>query len=295
MLEFKPWVVEGFDFKDIILERSGYVSRITLNDPETMNTGVKDFWKALSVVEQADDIKVLVIKGAGRALAAGAPLHEVGFVYGWKAPKSGEKAPKTAIRNRLKFDRNLFYECAQKLLFFPKITVIQAHGFLLGASMDMYMLCDFIVGADDCKFGEIEVRLGIPQMTLTPIMILRVGLTHALDMCLTGRMMDGKEAEKIGLINRSVPPDKLEETVNNYAEGFSKFPFDGIALGKTSKQMVYDMMNITSGLSNHFLAHTMGTNIHFEDDEFNFFKARRDMGVRDAIHARNKLYEQLDK
>lgn len=295
MLEFKPYTIEGVEFKDIILERSGYVARITLNDPETMNTGVKDFWKALSFVEQADDIKVLVIKGAGRALAAGAPLHEVGFVYGWKAPKSGEKMAKTAIRSRLKFDRNLFYECAMKLLFFPKITVVQAHGFLLGASMDMYMLCDFIVGAEDCKFGEIEVRLGIPQMTLTPIMILRVGLTHALDMCLTGRMMDGKEAEKIGLINRAVPADKLEEAVNNYAEGFSRFPFDGIALGKTSKQMVYDMMHITSGLSNHFLAHTMGTNIHFEDDEFNFFKARRDMGVRDAIHARNKLYEQLDK
>jgi len=291
MLKFKKFG----KFDDVILEKSGYVARITLNDPDTMNTGVKDFWKALSVVEQADDIKVLIIKGAGRALAAGAPLHEVGFVYGWKAPKSGQKMPKTSIRSRIKFDRNLFYECAMKLLFFPKITVVQAHGFLLGASMDMYMLCDFIVGAEDCKFGEIEVRLGIPQMTITPIMILRVGLTNALDMCLTGRMMDGKEAARIGLINRAVPVDKLEETVNNYAEGFSKFPFDGIALGKTSKQMVYDMMNITSGLSNHFLAHTMGTNIHFEEDEFNFFKARRDMGVRDAIHARNKLYEQLDK
>ena len=292
MLKFKPY---GKKFKDVILEKSGYVARITLNDPETMNTGVKDFWKALSVVEEADDIKVLIIKGAGRALAAGAPLHEVGFVYGWKAPKSGEKMPKTPIRHRIKFDRNLFYECAMKLLFFPKITVVQAHGYLLGASMDMYMLCDFIVGAEDCKFGEIEVRLGIPQMTITPIMILRVGLTNALDMCLTGRMMDGKEAARIGLINRAVPAEKLEETVNNYAEGFSKFPFDGIALGKTSKQMVYDMMHITSGLSNHFLAHTMGTNIHFEEDEFNFFKARRDMGVREAIHARNKLYKQLDK
>ncbi len=291
MLKFK----KAGKFDDVIYERSGYVARITLNDPETMNTGVKDFWKALSVVEEADDIKVLIIKGEGRALAAGAPLHEVGFVYGWKDPKSGEKSPKTPIRHRIKFDRKLFYECAMKLLFFPKITIVQAHGFLLGASMDMYMLCDFIVGAEDCKFGEIEVRLGIPQMTITPIMILRVGLTNALDICLTGRMMDGKEAARIGLINRAVPADKLEAEVNRYAEGFSKFPLDGIAMGKTSKQMVYDMMGITSGLSNHFLAHTMGTNIHFEEDEFNFFKARRDMGVRKAIHARNKLFEQLDK
>jgi len=291
MLKFK----KAGDYDDVIYERSGQVARITLNDPETMNTGVKDFWKALSVVEEADDIKVLIIKGAGRALAAGAPLHEVGFVYGWKEPKSGEKAPRTPIRHRLKFDRKVFYECAQKLLFFPKITVVQAHGYLLGASMDMYMLCDFIVGAEDCRFGEIEVRLGMPNLTITPIMILRCGLTNALDMCLTGRMMDGKEAARIGLINRAVPADKLEEEVNRYAEGFAKFPFDGIAMGKASKQVIYDIMGITSGLTNHWMMHTMGTNIHFEPGEFNFFKERRDQGVRNAIHARNKFYEQLDK
>ena len=291
MLKFK----KAGDFKDVIYERSGYVARITLNDPATLNTGVKDFWKALAVIEEADDLKVLIIKGAGRALAAGAPLHEVGFVYGWKEPKPGEKAPRTPIRHRLKFDRKLFYECAQKLLFFPKITIVQAHGYLLGASMDMYMLCDFIVGAEDCQFGEVEVRLGMPNLTITPIMILRCGLTNALDLCLTGRMLDGKEAARIGLINRAVPADKLEEEVNRYAEGFARFPFDGIAMGKASKQVVYDIMGITSGLTNHFMMHTMGTSIHFEDDEFNFFKARRDMGVRKAIHARNKLYEQLDK
>src|SRR4030043_339203 len=124
MLKFK----KAGKFDDVIYERSGYVARITLNDPETMNTGVKDFWKALSVVEEADDIKVLIIKGAGRALAAGAPLNEVGFVYGWKEPKHGEKAPKTPIRNRLKFDRSVFYQGALEMLFFPKITIVQAHG-----------------------------------------------------------------------------------------------------------------------------------------------------------------------
>ena len=104
------------DFKDVIYERSGYVARITLNKPETLNTGVKDFGKALDVVEEADDIKVLIIKGKGRALAAGGPLNEVGFVYGWKEPKPGELAPRTPIRNRLKFDRRSLYEEALRML-----------------------------------------------------------------------------------------------------------------------------------------------------------------------------------
>jgi len=291
MLKFK----KAGDFDDVIYERSGYVARITLNSPETMNTDVKDFGKALVLVEEADDIKVLIIKGAGRALAAGAPLHEVGFVYGWKEPKHGEKAPRTPIRNRLKFDRKIFYDGMLKLLFFPKITIVQAHGYLLGASMDMYLACDFLVSAEDCKFGEIEVRLGVPNVTITPLMILRCGLTNAMDLCMTGRMIDGKEAARIGLINRAVPPDQLEAEVNRYAEGFARFPFDGIAMGKASKQVVCDAMGITSGMTNHWMMHTMQTNIHFEEDEFNFFKARRDMGVREAIHARNKFYELLDK
>jgi enoyl-CoA hydratase len=291
MLEFE----KAGEFEDVIFERSGYVARITLNRPDTLNTGVKDFSKALALVEEADDIKVLIIKGAGRALAAGAPLDEVGFVYGMKEPKHGEKSQHASMRRKLKFDRRAFFEGAQKLLLFPKITIVQAHGYLLGASMDMYLQCDFIVAAEDCKFGEIEVRLGIPNLTITPLMILRCGLTNAMDLCLTGRMIDGKEAARIGLINRAVPADQLEAEVNRYAEGFARFPFDGIAMGKASKQVVYDIMGITGGLTNSWLMHTMQTNIHFEEDEFNFFKARRDMGVREAIHKRNKFYENLDK
>ena len=291
MLKFE----KAGEYEDIIYERSGYVARITLNKPEALNTGIKDFDKALALVAEADDIKVLIIKGAGRALAAGAPLDEVGFVYGWKEPKSGEKAPRTPIRTRLKFDRSVFFEGAQKLLLFPKITIVQAHGYLLGASMDMYLQCDFIVATEDCKFGEIEVRLGIPNVTISPLMILRCGLTNALDLCLTGRMVDGKEAARIGLINRAVPADQLEAEVNRYAEGFARFPRDGIAMGKAAKQMVYDMMGVTQGLTHSWMMHTMQTNIHFEPDEFSFFKARRDMGVREAIHARNDYYSLLDK
>lgn len=291
MLKFE----KAADFEDVIYERSGYVARITLNRPEVLNTGVKDLDKAADMVAVADDIKVLIIRGAGRAFAAGAPLDQVGFVYKWKEPKPGEKAPRTPIQNRLKLDRTILYETAAKWLFFPKITIVQAHGYMLGYMLDTMLGCDFIIGTEDCKFGEMEVRLGTPVLTITPLMILRCGLTHAMDLCLTGRMIDGKEAERIGLINRSVPADKLEDEVNRYAEGFAKFPRDGIAMGKLAKQITCDTMGITNGLTNSWFLHTLQTNMHFEEDEFSFFKARRDMGVRNAIHARNKFYELLDK
>jgi len=283
------------EFDDVIYERSGYVVRITLNSPETMNTGVRDFQKALDAAENEDDIKVVIIKGAGRALSAGAPLNAVGTQYGWDIkPVPGTTPPKPTIRTRLLTDRRMFFWGAQKMLLYPKFTVIQAHGYLLGASLDNFLYCDFIIGAEDCRFGEIEVRLGIPGVTITPIMIHRIGLTHALDLCLTGRMIDGKEAARIGLINRAVPADKLEEEVNRLAEGLSRFPRDGIVMGKISKHLVYDMLGITQGLTHHANMHTMQTNIHFEPDEFNFFKERRDRGYKEAIHARNDFYSLLD-
>jgi enoyl-CoA hydratase len=291
MLEFE----KIGDYEDVIYEKSGYVVRITLNKPDTLNSGVKDFGKAFAAASAEDDVKVIIIKGAGRALAAGAPLNEVGFVYGWKEPRHGESSPRPSLRSRLKFDRATFFEHAQNILLCPKLTIVQAHGFLLGASMDMFLQCDFIVATEDCKLGEIEVRLGAPNFTISPIMILRCGLTHALDLCLTGRMIDGKEAERIGLINRAVPADQLEAEVNRYAEGFSRFPRDGIAMGKAAKHSVFDIMGITQGLTHSYIMHTFGTNTKFEADEFNFFKERRDMGVKEAIHARNKYYEMLDK
>lgn len=78
-------------------------------------------------------------------------------------------------------------------------------------------------------------------------MILRYGLTNAMDRCLTGRMIDVKEAARIGLINPAVPTDHLEDEVIRYAKGFAKFPRDGIMMGKASKQVVYDIMGITAG------------------------------------------------
>ena len=108
-------------------------------------------------------------------------------------------------------------------------------------------------------------------------------------------MINGKEASRIGLVNRAVPADKLEAEVNEFVEGLARYPRDGIALGKTSRQYLYDMMGITRGLTHSYIMHTMQTNMHFEPDEYNFFKERRDRGVKDAAHGKHDFYKGLDK
>jgi len=290
------------EYKEVIYEKAkpGFsaVARVTLNRPERMNALgkklVADMWSALNRAAEDDEVNVVIIKGTGCALSTGASLEQVGYIYGWKDPKPGEKKVSNNMRARLRTDSNNFKNKWAGILQYPKIIIAQAHGYLLGQALDTFLNCDFLVGAEDCKFGEIEDRLGIAGLTLSPVWVLRCGLTHALDLCITGRMIDGKEAARIGLINWAVPADKLEENVNNLAEGLSKYPRDGVALGKSSRQLLYDMLGVTKGVAHGAVMHSLQTNIHFEEGEFGFFKARRDMGVSEAIAERNKYYKLLD-
>jgi enoyl-CoA hydratase len=283
----------------IIYEKNGNIARVTLNHPDRLNALCPDISteisKAIAEANDDDDIKVVIFKGAGRALSAGADLTQVGFVYGWKQPKPGEKSRKPSMRARLKFDNLTFFNQCQELLLCHKITLVQAHGYLLGAALNFFMNADLLIAAEDCKLGHVEERLGLAGATITPMMILRCGYTRAMELCMTGKMIDGMEAAKIGLVNKAVPADKLEAEVNELAEGLTKYPRDGVALGKVSRHIIYDMMGITQGLTHSYVMHTLQTNITFGEDEYNFFKERRDRGVKDAAHGKHEFYKALDK
>jgi enoyl-CoA hydratase len=287
------------DYENIIYEKGDYIARITLNRPERMNAFSTelsdDIGRALSEASNDDEVKVIIMKGAGRALCAGADLTRVGFVYNWKTPKHGEAAERPSMRARIKWDRHMFWELTQQYLLCPKVTIAQAHGYVLGAGYNFFQYSDLIIASEDCKFGHVEERLGMAGMTIAPMMVLRCGLSRALELCITGRMVTAKEAARIGLINAAVPADKLEAKVNGIAEGIARFPRDGIALGKTARHWLYDIMGVTQGLLHTSMMHTMGTNIKFERDEFNFFKARRDIGATEAAHKKHEFYAALDE
>jgi enoyl-CoA hydratase len=287
------------EYENVIYEKDGYIARITLNRPEKLNAFSpelgRDWMNAITEASQDDDVKVVIFKGAGRAFSAGADLSRVGFMYGWKEPKPGEKVRKPSQRVRLKLDREIFFQSHHHVLLCPKLTIAQVHGYCLGVSFTTILHCDLILASEDCKLGHVEERLGFAGGTISPIMVLRVGLTKALDLCITGKMIDGIEASRIGLVNRAVPADKLETEVNELAQGLALYPRDGIALGKISRHLLYDIMGVTKGLAPAYIMHSFQTNITFESDEFNFFKERRDRGVKDAAHGKHDFYKALDK
>ena len=287
------------EYETVLYNKEGQVAYITLNRPERLNAVspelVRDWSAAMTEAEDDDEVKVIVFKGAGRAFSAGADLTGVGFVYGMKEPKPGEKGGRVPLRVKLKFDRNLFLEFHRKILFCPKLTIAQMHKYCLGIAFNIVLHCDLLLASDDCKVGHVEERLGQGGMTISPIMVLRCGLTRAMDLCLTGKMITGKQAADYNLINRAVPEDILDEEVRELANGLALYPKDGIAIGKAARHMLYQTMGVEKGLVDHFIMHTLQTNKVYDPGESNFFKQRRDKGVREAAHEKHDLFKALDK
>jgi len=287
------------EYKTVLYKKEGQVTYIILNRPEKLNTVTPelfhDWQAAISEAEEDDDVKVVVFKGAGRCFSAGAPLDQVGFVYGMKEPKPGEKVGRIPQRVRMNFDRSLFLEFFRRVLLCKKITIAQLHEYCLGVAFSIAMHCDLLIASEDCKLGHVEERLGLAGMTLMPIMVLRCGLTKALDLCLTGKMITGKQAVDYNLINRAVPKEILDEEVRELANGLALYPKDGIALGKATRELLYDNMGVTRGMLEHYIMHSFQTNRVYDPDEHNFFKQRRDRGVKEAAHEKHDYYKALDK
>src|SRR5574337_856148 len=287
------------DYEQIIYEKDGPVATITLNRPDKLNTVTREMFvswgRALTAAEEDDEVKAVVMKGAGRCFSAGAPLDQVGFVYGMKEPKPGEKAGKVPMRVKINFDRSLFLEFMRKVLLCRKITIFQLHKYCLGVGMTIAMHGDLLIADEDCQFGHVEERLGLAGLTIMPIMVARCGLTKSLDLCLTGKKISARQAVEWNLINRAVPADRLDDEVRELARGLALYPRDGIAIAKVAREMMYDTMGITRGTMEHYIMHTFQTNRVYEPDEYNAFKERRDKGVKGMAHDKHDLFAALDK
>jgi enoyl-CoA hydratase len=287
------------EYEQIIYEKQGQIVYITLNRPEKLNSVTREMFtswgRAITEAENDDDVKVVVFKGAGKCFSAGAPLDQVGYVYGAKDPKPGEKAPKIPMRVKINFDHTLFVDFFRKVLLCKKITIVQMHKYCLGVAFSIALHADLLIASEDCQVGHVEERLGLGGMTLMPIMVARCGLTRALDLCLTGKKIGAKQAVDWCLINRVVPNEDLETEVRELAEGLARYPKDGIAIGKVTRELVYETMGITRGTLEHAIMHTFQTNRVYEPDEYNAFKQRRDKGVREMAHEKEDWFKALDK
>lgn len=286
------------DYKYVIYEKEGNIARVILNKPEKLNAfdfigqseDAQEFQSALNEAAEDDDVKVVILKGRGRAFCAGEDLTRVGVIYGMGTGKPGER--RASQRIRLKLDGALGWGTPPNILLHPKITIAQLHGYALAGGMYMPLACDFAVAAEDTQIGFSEQRLGFSGSGVpTILLIFTVGRMRALDLLLTGRIISGKEAAEMGLVTKAVPADRLEEEVEKLAKAMTLLPRDGIAIGKAHRRTIYDQLGLTGPGAGW--SHTLFTNLRWEPDEYNFFRERREKGAKAGFHGRDERFAGL--
>ncbi|CUW41835.1 Enoyl-CoA hydratase-isomerase [Magnetospirillum sp. XM-1] len=184
-------------FENITVETRGNVGLIALNRPKAMNALcaalISELGQALDAFEADDAIGAIVLTGSDKAFAAGADIKEM--------------ADKGYMDNYL---ANFITDGWERVTKCRKPVVAAVAGFALGGGCEMAMMCDFIIAGDNAKFGQPEITIGtIPGAGGTQRLTRAVGKSKAMEMCLTGRMMDAAEAERSGLVSRIVPVAEL--------------------------------------------------------------------------------------
>lgn len=197
-------------YETILVETHDAVGLIRLNRPQALNALnaalVTELGQALSQFDQDPKIGATVITGSEKAFAAGADIKEMASKSYMEAYLGDFLSSWDRIANQRK----------------PVIAAVA--GFALGGGCELALMCDFIIAAETAKFGQPEIQLGVmPGAGGTQRLTRYIGKSKAMDMVLTGRMMDAAEAERCGLVSRVVPADKLVEEALAAAKKIASF------------------------------------------------------------------------
>jgi enoyl-CoA hydratase len=231
-------VTEHRDYQNILVERRNAVGIITLNRPQALNALnaalILELGAALDEFEAEAAIGAIVLTGSDKAFAAGADVKEM-------ATKS---YPEIYLEDFITRGWERVGQCRK-----PVIAAVA--GFALGGGCEIAMMCDIVIAADNARFGQPEITLGtIPGAGGTQRLARFVGKAKAMDLCLTGRMMDAAEAERAGLVSRVVPAAELRS--------------EAIKIGKRIAQMSRPIAMMVKESINRAYETSLAEGIRFE-------------------------------
>jgi enoyl-CoA hydratase len=211
------------DYQTLIVTRQGQVGIITLNRPQALNALNSQLMDELTAVidgfEADDSVRCVIITGSEKAFAAGADI--------------GEMKSKTFAEV---YKEDFITKNWERVSRTRKPVIAAVAGFALGGGCELAMMCDFILAADNAKFGQPEINLAIgPGAGGTQRLTRAVGKAKAMEMCLTGRMIDAAEAERAGLVARVVP---LAELMNEALKAAGKIASASLPAAMMVKESV---------------------------------------------------------
>jgi len=210
-------------FKNIVVEYKDNISIISINRPEVLNAlnieTIRELIEAFDEAERRENVKVVVLKGSGRAFCSGGDLKSV------KSVKDNIKK----IMDTAKEAEKLIL----KIQNLEKPVIAAVNGYAVAAGFNLALACDLIIASENARFGEVFLSIGFhPDTGGTYFLTRIVGPYKAKELFFTGKIIDAWEAERLGLVNKVVSPEKLDEEAISLAKSLASGPCKAIGLTK---------------------------------------------------------------
>ena len=229
-------------YENILLERLGTedrLARITFNRPDKLNALspelLADFEHALKELEMDAGVRAIIVRGAGRAFSAGYDLVTPRRQTEYRQAAQGERRSVWRTRTNMVRVSDLY-------LYFwnmAKITIAQVHGYCIAGGCELAMMADLVVASEDCQLGHPGTR-GLGTSRTAAFWPVIIGMRKSKELLYTGDSISGREAEAMGMVNRAVPADQLDDTVIRMAERIANQASDSLALQKRSVNTYFE-------------------------------------------------------
>jgi 2-(1,2-epoxy-1,2-dihydrophenyl)acetyl-CoA isomerase len=255
------------DYQTIILEKADHVATVTLNRPERLNAFTvqlhDELIHLLEELDQDEDVRVLVITGAGRGFCAGEDVKE--------RPAEITRV-RTAKRILDRKDRDAFPAILQDMM---KPAIAAVNGPAVGQGLSLALACDIRIGSENARLGAVWTRRGIPPESCGAYNLVHiVGIAKACELVFTGRIIEAPEALAIGMLNRLVPADELMPVTMELAKEIASGP--PVAMG-ISKRMLYEVPR--TDMMTHWQMNNYALEYCFETED-------REEGIRSFLEKR---------
>ncbi len=258
-------------YNTLLLEKKGNIGIVTFNRPEKLNAfnreAFREFIEVLGEIDKDEEIRVLVITGAGRSFSSGLDLEEA------KQGPDEDALQMVPLQGTVPWIPHIIRNMKK-----PVIASINGHA--IGAGFTIALSCDIRIASDDAKLSAAFARVGLmPELGSTYILPRLIGIAKACELVFTGRMIGAEEAKEIGLVNKVVPKDKLMEETLKMAEEITQSAPISIQLAKKALYQGLD-----SDLISQISYEQLGQSICFRSDDFK-------EGIKAFIEKRKPLFQ----
>jgi enoyl-CoA hydratase/carnithine racemase len=287
------------------------IARLTLDNPARRNAYDpamrEQMGEYLEELAYDDDIKVVIVRGEGGVFSTGADMNNA---YAWYSDGAGSTTNgngngngagagakpvpaskrRPSQRRRLLTDRKTF-DFYHFFLGYPKATVAEVSGFALGGGFELALMADIAVVASDCQIGMPATRFLGPALGSLQMFFYRLGPVLARRLLLTGDTIAASELAGKDVFTEVVEPGSVEARASWWAEKVARMPGDGIVMAKEAFRLIEQLQAYQGEEVLNYFVHAYGTNLRFEEGEFNFVKTRAEHGTRKAFELRDEYFE----